>query len=534
MTGRLPPSPASGSSSSRPARPGAADAGLSVLFSGPVALLRDNQSEPDYFPDLNLDQMISAVIAGRDEYNLRPFFYLRLTSAQEVRYRQGVLCDLERRDLREIVLSFARKMREMRASLAQARKVHYQLQRERLFLSAADTYCGAVESLARELSEAGPSSAGMRAFSGYLLDYVASAAHAEMQQEVRKLEDWLAQIKYTLHIKGSRIRVSAYDEEADYSNDVRATFQKFEHAEVAGQRSKFPALLEVDHVEAGILERVARLFPQTFEALSAFFNERKGYLDPVVGRFDRQVQFYLAYLDYISPLRASGLSFCYPDVSAQSKLTSATDTFDLVLATKLVSEKQPVICNDIRLSSDERLLVVTGPNQGGKTTYARAFGQLHYLASLGCLVPGTSATLYLPDQIFTHFEREEDIETLSGKLQDDLIRLRQVLEQATSASVIILNEIFTSTTLDDALALSTRLLEQVAALDCLSVCVTFLDELASFNPDTVSMVASIVPGNPAARTFKIVRRPADGFAYAEAVAEKYGLSYRQAKARVIA
>jgi DNA mismatch repair protein MutS len=506
--------------------------GFSILFSRPESIPPGDLSEPAYFADLNLDQLVSSVIAGRDEYNLRQLFYVRLTTAAEVRYRHGIIRDLERQDLRGIVLAFAQKMRDMRARLAQAGKVHHQLQRERLFLGAAGIYCEAVESLGRELSEADPTSAGMLAFSEYLARYLASAAHAGLREDTLRIENWLGQIRYTLHIKGSRIKVSAYDGEADYSQEIRATFRKFEQAEVAEQRSKFPALLEVDHVEAGILERVSRLFPETFGALSAFFEQRQGYLDPVIGSFDRQVQFYLAYLDYLAPLRRAGLGFCYPDVSAQSRQTSATDTFDVVLAAKLVAAKEPVIRNDIRLSGAERLLVVTGPNQGGKTTYARAFGQVHYLASLGCLVPGATATVFLPDQIFTHFEREEDIETLSGKLQDDLIRLRQILQQATGDSVVILNEIFTSTTLDDALALSARLLGRVAALDCLCACVTFLDELASFNQGTVSMVASVVPGDPASRTFRLVRRPADGFAYAEAVAERYGLSYQRVRARV--
>jgi DNA mismatch repair ATPase MutS len=46
-------------------------------------------------------------------------------------------------------------------------------------------------------------------------------------------------------------------------------------------------------------------------------------------------------------------------------------------------------------------------------------GQLHYLASLWLEVPGTKAQLKIPDRIFTHFEREENVETLQGKLQSD-------------------------------------------------------------------------------------------------------------------
>lgn len=505
----------------------------SILFGDtpPVADV-DSRPEPASFRDLNLDQVTGSVTAGLDGYHLKPFFYTPVSELDLISYRHEVFRDLDDTALLERVGAFATGMRQMRECLATAQKLHYPLQQERWFLEAVAAYCDAAADLARDLDNADLGSRGFLGLREYLASHVRSEGFTTLATEVTKLREELAGIAYSLHIRGNRIRVRKYDGEDDYSREILAAFEKFRHGAVNDYRVRFPAVGGMNHVEAGVLGLVARLYPDVFAALHDFRERHRGYLDDTVARFDREIQFYLAYLAYIRPIQATGLHLCYPVVSAESKEVRADETFDLALASKLARDGSGVVTNDFHLEGPERIIVVTGPNQGGKTTLARTVGQLHYLARLGCPVPGRGAAVFLCDELFTHFEKEEDLATLSGKLQDDLVRFRDILGRATPGSVIVMNEIFTSTTLDDALFLGKEMLSKIVGLGALCVCVTFLDELASLDDACVSMVATVVPGNPAERTYKVVRKPADGLAYAAALAAKYGLTYDQLKERL--
>lgn len=491
-----------------------------------------NAEQPACFRDLNLDQVVEAVVVGRDEYGLTPFFYLPLRSVEDVAYRHEVFHDLESEDVRRTLKAFGEQMHRVRSFLTLARKQHYAPEKRRWFLDAASGYCSAVVDLTRGLRELEPSSEALRLASEYLDDYVAGESFTSLDADADAVRAGLDEVIYTLRINGSRVSVARYDDQPDFGDEIEDLFERFRQGQVESHRLKVPDRGSMDHVEAQIASLVARLFPREFEALETFCSRHEGFLDRTVTAFDREAQFYLAWADHIERISATGGAFSCPSVSDESKAETVEDAFDLALAAKVGREQGQLVRNGFRLDGDERLLVVTGPNQGGKTTFARMFGQLHYLASLGVPVPARSARLFLADRVFTHFEREEVVGSLRGKLDDELIRIRDLLQEATPRSVVVLNEMFSSATLADALDLGTDILTQLIERGCLGVCVTFIDELSRLGDATVSMVAQVSPDDPAVRTYRVIERPADGRAYAWAIAKKYGLSYDQLRERL--
>jgi hypothetical protein len=406
------------------------------------AVKAERATPPPFLIDLRLDQILDAITASKEEYNLKPFFYASLNDIDAVKYRHEVFQDLENRTLFQHIELFAQRMRAMREYLARANKLYYKHQKERWFLDAVDLYCDSVNSLAHDLAPVAIRSEGLLGFRDYIANYVLSDRFTSLLADTKKLQADLSTVTYCVLINGNVMQVRKYDSEIDY------------------------------------------------------------------------------------------MKFCYPQITNTSKEVSADEAFDLALAYKLISEKSPVVTNDFYLQARERIFVVSGPNQGGKTTFSRTFGQLHYLASIGCPVPGKEAQLFLFDKLFTHFEREENIANLRGKLQDDLVRIHDILSDATSDSIIIMNEIFTSTTLQDAIFLSQKIMDQLIELDLICVWVTFVDELASYSEQTVSMVSIVVPEDPTLRTYKIGRKPAEGLSYAIAIAEKYRLTYRSLNERI--
>lgn len=453
----------------------------SVLFPEPMPISQNRQNmEPKCFKDLNLDQIINSILTSYKEFELDALYFTPPFDVNTIHYRQDIMRDLENDELRDIFSTFSKTVFELNSYMNHIQELlasqdtykNNYLTKGRMF-DFANRYYSAVVEITSHLSEKTIPSKGLQGIVNYLLDYQKAKKFTELRTRVEGLKKELSSVRYCMLIKNGTIRVRKQEGQSDLSKDISDLFARFRQGNVKDYRHRLTEEPRAEHVEAAVLKLVATCYPQVFSDLNDFCSSYLDFIDPTIAQFSREIQFYLSWLEYIRPLKEKGLPFCYPKVTSDAKHLYDFDFFDLALAASLNPGSKPVT-NDFTLDDPERILVVTGPNQGGKTTYARAFGQIHYLASLGLCVPGKDASLLLFDQIYTHFEREEDLSSLNGKLQDDLERLDQILSHATSKSVIVINEIFSSTTLSDAILLGSHMMDAIVKIGCPAICVTDL------------------------------------------------------------
>jgi DNA mismatch repair protein MutS len=487
------------------------------------------EEDPDFFVDLNLDQIINGITAAYGDYKLRPIFDTIPESLDTVRYRQEIFRDLQNPDNIAFLKDFSVKMKSVNGRLSGI-DVLYEYQKQGWFLDAALLYFNAVVDLAEKLRNADIASKGLRSLRDYIQAYVHSDIFREASEEATKVKASLSAISYEMSIGSSRVTVRRDRGRENYNKIVRDAFAKFrDNGKPTGSTKRFndPSM---NHVEIEVLALIARLFPEEFRALVSFYDKHLELIEPVIASVYRELQFYVSYLEYISPVRKTGLEFCIPEIGTGRDIY-CMQSFDLALAHKINSSGTRVIANDFSLSGGENTIVVTGPNNGGKTTFSRSFGQAHFLAALGLPIPGSEARLFLVDNIYTHFEKSEDPENLRGKLEDDLVRMRKILNSATERSIIIINEMLSSTSSKDAIQIGMRIIDLIRNKNSICVYVTFLDEFARIH-GVVSMVSQVDPSALELRTFRIIRSEPNGLAYARAIAEKYGLTYEKILGRI--
>jgi hypothetical protein len=156
----------------------------------------------------------------------------------------------------------------------------------------------------------------------------------------------------------------------------------------------------------------------------------------------RELAFYVGCLNLHERLAEKGVPTCFADpLAPDDGALSLRGIYDVCLA--LVTEAH-VVGNDADADGKD-LILVTGPNQGGKSTFLRSLGLAQLMMQAGLFTPGESFRASTRDALFTHFKREEDASMVSGKLAEELVRMSTIVDHVTTHTMILFNESFAGT-----------------------------------------------------------------------------------------
>ena len=206
-------------------------------------------------------------------------------------------------------------------------------------------------------------------------------------------------------------------------------------------------------------------------ALAQSADHIKGFFTQLV----TELAFYVGCLNLHEQLDEKGEPTCTPDPAAPGTMRlSARDLYDVSLALKLESR---VVVNDLN-ADGKSLVMITGANQGGKSTFLRSVGQAQLMTQSGMFVPASAFVADLRDCVLTHHKREEDPSMESGKLDDELVRMSAIADALTPGGLLLFNESFASTNEREGSEIALQVIRALDETGVKTVYVTHLYELA--------------------------------------------------------
>ena len=244
---------------------------------------------------------------------------------------------------------------------------------------------------------------------------------------------------------------------------------------------------------------------------------------------------------------------CYPEICEDSVKMNIKDVFDPVIIVQKLADFQEkhntrnlpeekisgIIPNDISFDK-KSMFVITGPNNGGKTAYARAVGISLIFFGAGSPVFSGSAEMSVGLNIHSHFTANETHIKESGRLQDEINRLNKVIESCDNYSFIILNETFAGTNSIKALSLFEDFLKSLEKINFLCVYVTHFHNIAFSVEDKQNdelynkcdNLIAVMDNDSGVRTYKLLPVKPSDTSYSKDIVVKRNLSWEQLKANL--
>ncbi len=240
------------------------------------------------------------------------------------------------------------------------------------------------------------------------------------------------------------------------------------------------------------INRVANALAQSVDNILGFFSLLR-----------MELAFYIGCLNLHERLTQLGAATCFPvPAASRERRHSCTGLYDVCLSLIL---GQAIVDNDLN-ADKKQFFIITGSNQGGKTTFLRSIGVAQLMMQCGMFVPAKSFCANLCSRIFTHYKREEDDTMTSGKLDEELGRTSGIVDSIDTDSMILFNESFAATNSREGSEIARQIVSALLACNIKIFFVTHLFEFAhNFyeKPDPGHIFLRAERHEDGSRTFKL-------------------------------
>jgi DNA mismatch repair ATPase MutS len=387
--------------------------------------------------DLELDTLWSAM-AGRDEFLFETAKRVTLSSLRDpdaIVYRQHVLADcLEQlatvRELYELAIEALESERKS-GSLWHTDRPDTVLRRSVTVLKLHVDVLKRLRQIADEHAAAFRSE-GFTRFFAMLQEELADDYLQTVEQHLSDLEFKRGVLESAELGKGNKGRRYVVRKTRELRWTERLPFanrpQSYSFTIPPRDQNGFQALEEI---RGKGINQVANAVAQSADHIKSFF-----------AMLRLELAFYLGCVQLHRRLENKGEPACFPTPLPEGELTlTGQELYDVCLTFHL---NERVVGNDVN-ADGKSLVMITGANQGGKSTLLRSLGLAHLMMQSGMFVGARSFRAGACAGIFTHYKREEDVTMESGKLDEELARMSDIADHITSHSILLCNESFAST-----------------------------------------------------------------------------------------
>lgn len=296
------------------------------------------------------------------------------------------------------------------------------------------------------------------------------------------------------------------------------------------RKSKEGAVVEINRRLFEELDKLGGGYTKHFNAaLNAYYSSSVDFLI----KLEPQINFYAGAVELYSKFEHLGLPVCRPEIiPSEERIFRCRGMYDAAFAVRVFQQRDMALSvhpNDCAMDDNGRMLILTGPNNGGKTTYTRAIGINHVLAQCGLYIPGESAEISPVDRIFVHFPREEQVGINSSRFTEECKEFSETAKTATDRSLVLMNESLSSTTPSECLVISAGLMKIFARIGVRLIFTThihdLLDEIDSINstePRSKLMAMSARADENGAPLYVILPGAENVKLNAEYIFKKYG------------